>query len=206
MPHEPDLRVLPTATDGDEPSDEALLAAFARSEAAASSAFVARFQRRVFGLALTLLGDPRAAEDAAQETFLRAWRHADAFDVHRGSVTTWVLTITRNIAIDALRARRAPTIDIDELLERLPVSRSSDPADAAILGEDAQRVRCALTRLPEPQRRAVVLAGMWGLSAREVADLEQIPLGTAKTRIRSGLQRLRAAMARETLQPEGACA
>jgi len=206
MPHEPDLRVLPGDTHEDEPSDEGLLAAFARSEPTASAAFVTRFQRRVFGLAMTLLGDSRAAEDAAQETFLRAWRHAAAFDAHRGSVATWLLTITRNIAIDALRARRAPTFDIDELLDRLPVSGAGDPADAAILGEDAARVRSALTRLPEPQRRAVVLAGMWGLSAREVADLEEIPLGTAKTRIRGGLQRLRAAMARENLQPEGACA
>src|SRR5262249_11075808 len=166
MPQEPSLRVHPGRTAVDEPSDQALLAAFGRSEPAASSAFLARFQRRVFGLALTLLGDRRAAEDAAQETFLRAWRHADAFDAHRGSVATWLLTITRNIAIDGLRARRPPAQDIDELLERSSIAGSPDPADLAILGEDARRVRCALTRLPEPQRRAVVIASMWGWSAR----------------------------------------
>src|SRR5262245_4869344 len=139
MPQELDLRLLPGDTDEDELSDEALLGAFARSEPAASLAFVARFQRRVFGLAQTLLGDPRAAEDAAQETFLRAWRHADAFDAGRGSVTTWLLTIARNIAIDALRARRAPTLDIDDLLDRLPTARSGDPVDAAILGEEDRK-------------------------------------------------------------------
>src|SRR5262249_9134280 len=189
-----------------EPSDEALLAGFAGSDPGASAAFLARFQRRVFGLALTLLGDSRAAEDAAQEAFLRAWRHGDAFDASRGSVVTWLLTITPNTAIDALRARRPPTLDIDELLERAPIAGSADPADSAILGEDTERVHRALARLPEPQRRAVVLAGMWGLSAREVAEREEIPLGTAKTRIRTGLRRLRVAMARETRELEGVCA
>jgi RNA polymerase sigma-70 factor (ECF subfamily) len=206
MPQEPELRVLPGAGGESEPSDEALLTGFAHSDAAASGAFFARFQRRVYGLALTLLGDPRAAEDAAQETFLRAWRHADAFDASRGSVVTWLLTITRNLAIDALRARRAPALDIDEVLERAPIVSAADPADVAILGEDTQRVHRALARLPDPQRRAVVLAGMWGLSAREVAERESIPIGTAKTRIRTGLRRLRIAMARETRQPEEVCA
>jgi RNA polymerase sigma-70 factor (ECF subfamily) len=206
MSHEPELRVLPADADESEPSDDALLAGFARSDPALATAFVARFRRRVFGLALTLLGDPRAAEDAAQEAFLRAWRHADAFDASRGSVVTWLLTITRNIAIDGLRARRAPALDLDDVVERLPVVASTDPVDVAILGEDAGRVHRALARLPEPQRRAVVLAGMWGLSAREVAEREEIPLGTAKTRIRTGLRRLRVAMAREARQLEGACA
>jgi RNA polymerase sigma-70 factor (ECF subfamily) len=205
MPHPTELRVLPgDAQSG--PSDDELLAGFARSDPVASAAFLARFQRRVYGLALTLLGDARAAEDAAQEAFLRAWRHAEAFDASRGSVVTWLLTITRNIAIDGLRARRAPALDIDDVLERTPIACSPDPVDAALLDEDSQLVHRALARLPESQRRAVVLAGMWGLSAREVAEREQIPLGTAKTRIRTGLRRLRIAMARETREPEGACA
>jgi RNA polymerase sigma factor (sigma-70 family) len=206
MPHEPELRVLPGDAGASAPSDDELLAGFARSDPTASAAFLSRFQRRVYGLALTLLGDARAAEDAAQEAFLRAWRHAAAFDASRGSVVTWLLTITRNIAIDGLRARRAPALDIDDVLERTPIASTPDPGDAAILDEDSQRVHRALARLPEPQRRAVVLAGMWGLSAREVAEREQIPLGTAKTRIRTGLRRLRIAMARETREPEGACA
>jgi RNA polymerase sigma-70 factor (ECF subfamily) len=206
MPHQPELRVLPGDPVGPESSDDELLAGFARSDPAASAAFLARFQRRVFGLALTLLGDARAAEDAAQEAFLRAWRHAEAFDSSRGSVVTWLLTITRNIAIDGLRARRAPALDIDDVLERTPIASSPDPVVAALLDEDSQLVHRALARLPEPQRRAVVLAGMWGLSAREVAEREEIPLGTAKTRIRTGLRRLRIAMTRETREPEGACA
>src|SRR5215203_145253 len=92
-------------------SDEDLLAGFGASDPTASAAFVERFQRRVYGLALTVVGDPRLAEDVAQDAMLRAWRHGKAFDARRGSVVTWLLTITRNTAIDALRVRRPLTID-----------------------------------------------------------------------------------------------
>src|SRR4051812_46023868 len=84
-------------------SDEALLAALAAGDEEAAVAFVRRYQRRVYGLAVTLLGDRDLADDVAQEAMVRAWRHAAAFDVRRGSVSTWLLAITRNLAIDALR-------------------------------------------------------------------------------------------------------
>src|SRR6476619_2271102 len=97
-------------------TDEELLAGYAASDPVASVAFVERFQRRVYGLALTVVGEPRAAEDVAQEAMVRAWRHGDAFDARRGSVATWLLTITRNAAIDALRVRRPVAIDPDDLI------------------------------------------------------------------------------------------
>ena len=184
--------------------DDALLAGFARSDPVTSTAFIARFQGRVYGLALSILRDARAAEDIAQEVFVRAWRHAAVFDARRGSVATWLLTITRNAAIDSLRVRRPVTVDIDDLLALPPGVSPRDPADAAILAADSQRLREALARLPESQRRAIVLAGMWGLSASEVAELDQIPLGTAKTRIRIALRRLRVAFLRDTHEPEDA--
>jgi len=81
-------------------SDETLVAGVAAGDRDAASAFVQRFQRRVFGLARTIVPDDRAAEDIAQEAFVRAWRHAPAYDARRGSVTTWLLTITRNLALD----------------------------------------------------------------------------------------------------------
>src|SRR5438034_864092 len=87
-------------------SDEDLLARFGASDPVATRVFVERFQRRVFGLAFTIVGESRAAEDVAQEAFLRAFRHAGVFDRRRGSVVTWLLTITRNLAIDATRVRR----------------------------------------------------------------------------------------------------
>ena len=88
-------------------SDETLVAGLASGDRDAASAFVQRFQRRVFGLARTIVTDDRAAEDIAQEAFVRAWKHAGAFDPRRGSVIGWLLTITRNLAIDAVRVRRA---------------------------------------------------------------------------------------------------
>src|SRR5213083_1259414 len=94
-------------------SDETLLAGLASGEHDAAVAFVRRFQRRVFGLALAILGDPAAAEDVAQEAFARAWRHAAAYDPRRGPVANWLLVITRNLAVDAARLRRALPIDPD---------------------------------------------------------------------------------------------
>jgi RNA polymerase sigma factor (sigma-70 family) len=180
-----------------ERSDETLLAGFAASDADATSAFVKRFERRVFGLALTIVGERRAAEDVAQEAFLRAWRHAAVFDARRGGVRAWLLTITRNVAIDAVRARRPVTVDPDDLL-RLAVSPSGrDAAEMVVVRDEGRRIREALSGLPDEQRRAVVLACVWGLTAREIAEREEIPLGTAKTRIRTGLIRLRRALTNE---------
>jgi RNA polymerase sigma factor (sigma-70 family) len=178
-------------------ADDALIAGMAAGDADAASAFVERFQRRVFGLAATILGDHRAAEDVAQEALLRAWRHASVYDPRRGSVITWLLTITRNLSIDAMRVRRPVAIDPDTLLGLAPPTTDRGPADTALVESDIGRLREALQILPPEQRRAVVLAGVVGLTAREVAERESIPLGTAKTRIRTALQRLRTALVSE---------
>ena len=161
------------------------------------SAFVERFQRRVFGLAFTIVGESGAAEDVAQEALLRAWRHAARFDSRRGSVVSWLLTITRNLAIDAMRVRRPIALAPDDLFVLSAPASGRDPGEVAVLYDDVDRLRDALTRLPSEQRTAVVLAGVWGLSAREIAEREEIPLGTAKTRIRAALGRLRVALANE---------
>ena len=178
-------------------ADDALVAGMAAGDEDAAAAFVERFQRRVYGLAYTIVGDARGAEDVAQEALLRAWRHADVFDPRRGSVTTWLLTITRNLSIDSLRVRRPVAIDPDAVTDLAPVAPGHGPAEIALVRDDVGRLREALTGLPDEQRRAVVLAGVVGLSAREVAEREEIPLGTAKTRIRTALGRLRVAMASE---------
>jgi RNA polymerase sigma-70 factor (ECF subfamily) len=142
-----------------------------------------------------MVGDRAVADDVAQEAFVRAWRHAGAYDARRGSVATWLLTITRNLAIDALRAMRSVPTDPDVLAGLLPAAGGSGPDGAVVAGDDLARVRAALAALPPEQQRAVVLARFSGLTAAEIGQREGIPLGTAKTRIRAGMLRLRDAVA-----------
>ena len=182
-----------------ELSDEGLLAGMAVGEQAAAVTFVRRYQRRVFGLAYSMTGDTGVAEDVSQEALLRAWKHAPVFDPRRGSVASWVLTITRNLAIDALRLRRAVPTDPDDFAAAALRSNEHDPEDAIRRGDVRDLVRGGLDALPPEQRRAVVLAAVYGRTALEISESEGIPLGTAKTRIRTALIRLRAAVE----QPEG---
>jgi RNA polymerase sigma-70 factor (ECF subfamily) len=177
-------------------TDEALLAGYAIGDADAATAFVARFQRRVYGVAVTITRDARLAEDLAQEAFLRAWRHAETFDARRGSVAAWLATITRNLAIDAVRTR-APSdlVDPDQLEWLLPSALDPDPADAAVAAGDVAWLRQALVDVPVEQRRAVLMAGILGYTADDVAEREHIPLGTAKSRIRLAMDKLRRARA-----------
>jgi RNA polymerase sigma-70 factor (ECF subfamily) len=179
------------------PSDESLLAGVAAGDGDAMTALVRRYQRRVYGLARTVLGDPTAAEDVAQEAFVRMWRHAEAYDARRAPVATWLLTITRNLAIDALRLRRAEPVDPGTLLALALPDDGAGPAEAALVDDDVRRVRAAVRDLPEPQRRALVRAAYLGQTAAEVGTYEAIPLGTAKTRIRSAMLKLRDALAAE---------
>jgi RNA polymerase sigma-70 factor (ECF subfamily) len=175
-------------------SDEALLAGIATGDAASARTFVRRYQQRVFGLALTILHDRHGAEDVAQEAFVRVWRHAGAFDARRGDVAPWVLTITRNAALDALRLRRATPSDPQTIAAFGIAASDRSPADAAEHDADIDRVRQVLGDLPIEQRDAVLLAAFGGLTAAEIATRESIPLGTAKTRIRTGLRKLRAGL------------
>jgi RNA polymerase sigma factor (sigma-70 family) len=173
-------------------SDESLLAGLASGDPDGSAAFVRRFQGRVFGLAVTIVGDSNMAEEVAQESFLRAWQHAATFDPTRGRVLTWLLTITRNVALDALRMRRHVPVDPDVFIDLRADSRS-EPEAQGLLADESQRARLALVALPEEQRRAVLMSAFFGRTAREIGEIEGIPVGTAKTRIRTGLLKLREA-------------
>jgi RNA polymerase sigma-70 factor (ECF subfamily) len=176
-------------------SDEAVLAGVAAGDSDAAAVLVRRFQARVYGLARSIVGDAQLAEDVAQEAFVRAWRHAPSYDPYRGAVAPWLLTITRNVALDLLRSRRVrPTEPLEGHVARL-LSEDGLPDDLAVASADARRVVTALAALPEGQRRAVVLASYGGRTAQEVGEIDGIPLGTAKTRIRQGLRRLRETLA-----------
>lgn len=179
-------------------TDDVLLSGMAAGDPVAAGAFVRRFQGRVHGLARTLVADRDTAEDVTQEAFLRAYRHAASYDPRRGSVATWLLAITRNLAIDVIRVRRARPVDpavvlaAVETLDPSPgYERVAELVDQAAANRE---VRAAVDVLPAEQRRAVLLAALGGLSATEVANAEGIPLGTAKARIRRGMRRLRAVL------------
>ncbi|MGH9056176.1 MAG: RNA polymerase sigma factor [Acidimicrobiales bacterium] len=178
--------------------DCALLAGLASSSPDSGLAFVRRFQRHVFGVALAVVGDAGLAEDVSQQAFERAWRRAASFDPDRGSVRAWLGMITHNLAIDSVRYRKPTPVDPADLV-RLLGPGPDEPDVRAVRAEGDRELLAALKGLPPEQARAVVMAGVYGMTAREVAASEGIPLGTAKTRIRSAMSKLRAA-----LHPEGA--
>jgi len=182
-------------------SDEALLEGMGLGERAAASAFVKRFQGRVYGLALSIVGDPLLAEDLAQEALTKAWRNAGAYDPRRGAVATWLLTITRNLAIDALRLHRARPSEPHPMVTFDIPSKDPGPAETAVVADTARGVRGAVALLPIEQRRALMLAAFYGRTAKEIAELEGIPLGTAKTRIRAGMIKLRGLLDQGSVSP-----
>lgn len=174
-------------------TDDALLAGLSAGAPDVGLAFVRRFQRQIYGVALAVVGDPTLAEDVAQQAFIRAWKAAPAFDPRRGSVKTWLTTITHNLAIDATRVRKATPLDPSDLV-RIMGAGADEPHTWSEREESAGELRRAIGELPPEQGRAIVMAGVYGLTAQEVADAEGIPLGTAKTRIRSAMGKLRAAL------------
>ena len=174
------------------PSDQELLAGLGRSDPQASAAFIELFQRRVFGLAKSIVADPQQAEDIAQEAFVRAWRHAGSYDSQRGPVSAWLMRITRNLAIDALRKHRAQPMDPERLTVALGHTTSAaGPEESAALAVDRGQVQQALSQLRPEQRHAIVQAVFFGRTGPEIAQSEGIPLGTVKTRIRLGMLKLR---------------
>ncbi|MEW2502502.1 sigma-70 family RNA polymerase sigma factor [Amycolatopsis sp. NPDC047767] len=176
--------------------DETLLAGLATGEAEIAVAFVRRFQRTVYGVGIAVLGDSRLAEDVAQLTFERAWRHAEIYDARRGSVRTWLTAIAHNLAIDMVRAHQPTPLDPGDLAAQFTAVVDS-PERLAAAHEDASALQTGLTALPVPQARALVMAGIYGMTAQQIADTEHIPLGTAKTRIRSAMRKLRGSLAAE---------
>jgi RNA polymerase sigma factor (sigma-70 family) len=163
----------------------------AAGDTGAAQVLLHRYQRRVYGVAAGILGSGAEAEDVAQETFLRVWRHARAFDATRASVSTWVLSIARNAAIDAARLRRSDLIDPAAIAALGLTAANTGPEDAAVTATEVARVREALGQLPRPQCAALVAASILGLTAVEIAQAQGVPVGTVKSRIRAGLRQTR---------------
>ena len=127
--------------------DDTLLAGLGAGDADLSLAFVRRFQRVVFGVALTVIGDPTTAEDVAQQAFERAWRHAQVYDSRRGSVRAWLTTIAHNLAIDVIRSRTSAPVDPQDL-PALLTAMTDTPERFAVAHDNAAWVRRALAALP----------------------------------------------------------
>lgn len=175
-----------------DPSDEALLAGFATGDPRTAAAFVRRFQGRVYGLAMTIVRQPAIAEEVAQETFVRVYRHAGNYDARKGRVSTWLLSIARNLAIDVTRMKRLDPVDPEVIAAELSIESQAPGADEMGLQPDERaQLRSAISDLPEDQRRALVLATYMGRTAREISVLDDVPLGTVKTRIRTAMLKLR---------------
>ena len=195
------LTVQTMGSHADRLPDETLLAGLGAGDADLAVAFVRRFQRVVYGVALTVTRDPVTAEDVAQQAFEQAWRHAQVYDSRRGSVRAWLTTIAHNLAIDVLRARTSAPVDPADL-PALLTAVTDTPERLAVARDSAAGLRRALGQLPGAQARAVAMAGIYGMTARQIAVTESIPLGTAKTRIRDGMLKLRAALLPEDVDDE----
>ena len=157
---------------------------------AAMTALYDRYSSVVYSVALRVLQDTGAAEDVLQEVFLQLWRNPSAFDAARGNLGPWLAVITRNRAIDAVRKRR-PEVDIDDVV----VSVETDIVSETDRSRVVEKIRSALGVMPAPQRSAMELAFFEGLTHMEIAQKTGEPLGTIKTRIRSGLLTLRKSLA-----------
>jgi RNA polymerase sigma factor (sigma-70 family) len=185
------------ASTEDASGDEALMGQVARGSADALARLHRRFSRLIFGIAAQTI-DRAGAEDLVQEVFLIVWRNAARFDPERGTVRAWILQIAHYRLLNELRRRsRQPAIAPDPdglVLEGLP-ALDPGPAEATARRRRRAMLLSAFDELPPPQREAVTLAFLDDLTHEQVAAELGLPLGTAKTRIRAGLQRLRGALA-----------
>lgn len=160
-----------------------------------------RYVDLVYSASLRVLADAQLAEDTAQDVFVRLWNRPETFISERGRFLSWLMSVTRNRAVDELRARGrrrkregGPLGEPDEAASPLFSTECEDPCASAQLHEEQVLVRKALTDLPHDQRRALELAYFGGLTQQEIAAILHEPLGTVKTRIRLGMQKLRRAL------------
>jgi RNA polymerase sigma-70 factor, ECF subfamily len=181
-------------------TDEQLLVALTRGETWAMTAIYDRYARLVYSLALKMLNDRAAAEEVVQEVFVKVWRRAREFDAQRGKFSAWLTGIAHNHAIDELRRRGARPIaseDEDSLADVEVVAPGPD--DAAQTSFERQRILDALQGIPAEQRRCIEMAYFEGYTQEEISGRLGEPLGTVKTRIRLGMQKLKVLLVEEPI-------
>lgn len=149
---------------------------------------------KVYGLVLRILHNPAMAEEVTQEIYVDAWQHSGSYQLGRGSGLAWLLTIAHRRAVDRVRSAEAASRREERYGRQEVTNTPVDPAEQAVAGMEAERVRSALRELTELQREALELTYFKGWTHSQVAADLEVPLGTVKTRIRDGLTRLRSAL------------
>lgn len=189
------MGVLDLSNDYANLEDAQLLALAAEGDSAALAELYERYSRIVYSTSLRILGSAELAEEVVQETFWRVWRRGSTFKADRGRVSSWIIGIAHNLAIDELRRQRSrpiPVYDEEDKPSLLEVEDKSEDVSSKVLEhEQRDMISLALAQIPQDQREAIELAYFGGLSQSEIAARLQNPLGTVKTRMRLGMQKLR---------------
>jgi RNA polymerase sigma-70 factor (ECF subfamily) len=190
------------ALDYSVAADERLVIALERRDERALEALYDRYGDYVYSVCLRMVGDVQVAEDLTQEVFLRLWGRPHLYDASRGRFITWLLSVARNRSIDERRSRgrrfrheTPPSVTAQELLA---TAHTDEGADMAVLSDERVQIERALSSLPPEQRLAIQLAYFGGYTQQEIAEGLRQPLGTVKTRIRLGLQKLRLLLIEQT--------
>lgn len=187
----------------DAERDRDIMARIKARDSAALSELYDHYNRLLFGLILSILKKREEAEDILQEVFTTIWEKAEQFDLDRGTVYTWIVSLTRNKSIDRLRSKvykeqkkQSTSLDNEDVFYPL-YSDEQDPLEQTILTDRAKRVHNALDQISDKQRKVLQVAYFNGMSQSEIAEEFDIPLGTVKTRMRDGMIKLRELLGKE---------
>ena len=193
--------VSPEEVGHDRLDDEELMQRLFYRDLEAFRALYDRYGDLVYSTTLRIVRDVHLAQDMVQEIFLRLWRKPDSYVAQRGRFSTWLTSVARNRAVDEIRSRnrryRHETASPEQQEREFPDAEEKDPALTAELADQRRLIVAALAGLPLEQRQAIELAYFRGLTQQEIAAALKQPLGTVKTRIRLGMQKLRAALTPE---------
>ena len=173
-------------------ADEDLISVVEAGDAEAFATLYDRHSRAAFSLAHRMMGERQAAEDLAQDAFIKVWRGAASYRAERGSVRTWILSIVHNRGIDQLRSQASRRRTQDKIEASAPRSQPSEAFTETWRNSQRDQVREALNTLPQGQLKILELAYFSGYTHVEIADLMGLPLGTVKGRMRLGLKKIRA--------------